>query len=273
MIKYKHIFGPVPSRRLGVSLGIDLVPFKICTMDCVYCEIGKTRKLTVKRDEYVNYDEVINEIDSYLSNYPNLDYITFSGAGEPTLNSRLGEIIDYLKNNYSQYKIAILTNGSLFTDHQVRNECLNADLILPSLDAVSDEAFNIINRPHTELNNTKIIESLIELRKEYKNKLWVEVFIVPGINDKMDELLLLKEKLQEINPDLVQLNSLDRPGTEKWVTQLPKERMELLAKQLYPLKVEIIKKYEMRDQIRSYKKQNEEIIVSVLRRRPCTELN
>lgn len=273
MSNYKHIFGPVPSRRLGVSLGIDLVPFKICSMNCVYCEIGTTKKITIMRDEYVNYNEVITEIDSYLKSSPSLDYITFSGAGEPTLNNRIGDIIHYLKTNFSKYKIALLTNGSLFTDPQVRNECLNADLILPSLDAVSDEAFNIINRPHSELNNTKIIESLIELRKEYKNKLWIEVFIVPGINDKIDELSLLKHKLQEINPDLVQLNSLDRPGTEKWVTPVSKERMEFLAKQLYPLNVEIIKKYETREQIRSYKKENEEIIISVLRRRPCTKID
>ncbi len=105
MSNYKHIFGPVPSRRLGVSLGIDLAPFKICSMNCVYFEIGRTKKLTIKRDEYVNYNEVITEIDSYLKSSPNLDYIIFSGAGEPTLNNRIGDIIHHLKTNYSKYKI------------------------------------------------------------------------------------------------------------------------------------------------------------------------
>lgn len=271
MLNYKHIFGPVPSRRLGVSLGIDLVPFKICSLDCVYCEIGKTKKLTIKRDEYVSYDEVISEIDSYLNNSPQLDYITFSGAGEPTLNNRIGDIIRYLKSNYSQYKIALLTNGTLFTNQQVITECLDADLILPSLDAVSDKVFQKINRPHPELDNLKIIDGLIELRKNYKNKLWLEVFIVNGINDSEEELSLLKQNIQKINPDLVQLNSLDRPGTEKWVTAISSERMIEIANQFYPLKTEIIAKYKSREEINSYKKQNEETIISLLKRRPCTE--
>ena len=271
MLNYQHIFGPVPSRRLGVSLGIDLVPFKICSLDCVYCEIGKTRKLTIKRDEYVSFNEVISEIDAYLTSCPTLDFLTFSGAGEPTLNNRIGDIIHHLKTNYSQYKIALLTNGTLFTDRQVINECLDVDLILPSLDAVSNEVFQKINRPHPELNNLKIIESLIELRKDYKNKLWIEVFIVPGVNDNVEELLLLKQKLLEINPDLVQFNSLDRPGTEKWVSPLSKEKMQKIANQFYPLKTEIIAKYKPREEIKSYKKQNEETIISLLKRRPCTE--
>lgn len=271
MLKYNHIFGPVPSRRLGVSLGIDLVPFKICSLDCVYCEIGKTKTLTIKRDEYVSYDEVISEIDAYLKSSPKLDYITFSGAGEPTLNNRIGNIIQYLKSNYSQYKIALLTNGTLFTDHQVIIDCLDVDLILPSLDAVSDKVFQKINRPHLELNNLKIIESLIELRKKFKNKLWLEVFIVNGVNDTEEELLLLKQNIQKINPDLVQLNSLDRPGTEKWVNPISSEKMKEIANQFYPLKTEIIAKYKSREEINSYRKQNEETILSLLKRRPCTE--
>lgn len=273
MTKYKHIFGPVPSRRLGISLGIDLVPFKVCTMDCVYCEIGKTKKLTIQRDEYVDYNEIISEIDSYLSSSPILDFITFSGAGEPTLYSRVGDIIHHLKTNHSNYKIALLTNGSLFTDPKVRNECLDVDLILPSLDAVSDEAFEKINRPHTDLNNQKIINGLIELRKEFNNKIWMEVFIIPGINDNHNELSLLKQSLQKINPDEVQLNSLDRPGTEKWVTSLSKKEMQKIARKFYPINIKIIAKYKSRDDIKSYKKQNEEMIISTLERRPSTEID
>lgn len=273
MTKYKHIFGPVPSRRLGISLGIDIVPFKICTMDCVYCEIGKTKILTIQRDEYVDYNEIISEIDSYLSSSPILDFITFSGAGEPTLHSRIGDIIHHLKANYSNYKIALLTNGSLFTDPKVRRDCLDVDLILPSLDAVSDEAFEKINRPHPDLNNQKIINGLIELRKEFNNKILMEVFIIPGINDNHNEISLLKQNLQKINPDEVQLNSLDRPGTEKWVTSLSKKEMQKIANQFYPLNTEIITKFKPREEIQSYKKQNEETIISTLERRPCTEID
>jgi len=273
MSNYKHIFGPIPSRRLGISLGLDLLPFKVCTMDCVYCEIGKTKKLTLQRDEYVGYNEIISEIDLYLSSSPEVDYITFSGVGEPTLHSRIGEIIHHLKTIYSNYKIALLTNGSLFNNPQVRKECLNVDLILPSLDAFSEESFQRINRPHPDLSNEIIIEGLIELRKELKNQIWLEVFIVPGINDNLNELSLLKQCIHKINPDRVQLNSLDRPGTEKWISPLSKERIQEIADQFYPLKTDIITKSKSRENIKSYKKLNEETIISTLRRRPCTAID
>ena len=163
-MSYKYLFGPVPSRRLGISLGVDLVSFKVCSYNCVYCEVGKTTKLTIKRDSYINSKELIKELDDFLEKKPKLDYITFSGNGEPVLNSELGEIIDYLKKNYSQYKIALITNGSLFFDENLIREIEKIDLLLPSLDAVSTKVFKEINKPHHSLNIKKIIEGLI---KEY----------------------------------------------------------------------------------------------------------
>jgi len=151
-MKFKHLFGPVPSRRLGISLGIDLVPYKTCTANCVYCECGKTTNLTIERKEYIPTDEILNELDVYLKQAPDLDYITFSGSGEPTLHSKIGEIINFLKKNYPQYKVAVLTNGTLLFHKELRDELKNADIIKPSLDAGSDEIFKKIKRPHENLN-------------------------------------------------------------------------------------------------------------------------
>ena len=172
-MKYKHLFGPVPSRRLGVSLGIDLVPHKTCTLDCVYCECGKTTNRTFERREYAPLDEILEELKNYMNENSEIDYITFSGSGEPTLHSGIGEIINFLKHNYPQYKVAVLTNGTLFYGKKLRDEVKSADLIIPSLDAASCEIFNKINRPYEKLNLDKIINGLIALRKEFSGEIYV----------------------------------------------------------------------------------------------------
>jgi len=266
-MKYKHLFGPVPSRRLGISLGIDLVPHKTCTLNCVYCECGKTTNLTLERSEYIPADEILSELNKYLKNSPDLDYITFSGSGEPTLHSRIGEIINFLKHNYPQYKVAVLTNGTLFYDKKLRNEVRKADLVIPSLDAGTVEIFREINRPHENLNLNKIISGLIELRKEFSGEIWLEVFIVPGLNDTGRELQKIKNIIQKIKPDKVQLNTLDRPGTETWVMSAKKEDLEEIASFL---DAEIIAEFTSRKKIKSFSKDIEANIISTLRRRPCT---
>ena len=158
---YKHLFGPVPSRRLGMSLGVDLVPHKVCSLDCIYCECGATTELTIERKEYVSFDSVTKELDHYLDNNPAPDYITFSGAGEPTLNSRIGDIIKFIKNKKADIPIALLTNGTLLFKKEVRQELLNTDLVLPSLDTVSDLSFQKTNRPFHSLKIEEIIKKCI----------------------------------------------------------------------------------------------------------------
>ena len=267
----KYLFGPVPSRRLGISLGVDLVPHKVCSLNCIYCEVGRTTNLTIERKEYIPVNEVIDELKDYLDQKPELDFITFSGQGEPTLNSGLGRIINFIKDNYPEYKVAVITNGTLFWDKEVRDEVSRTDVLLPSLDSVSELSFLKINRPNRNLNIDKIIEGLIQLRKEFKGKIYLEIFLVPNLNNTKEELILLKETAAKINPDLIQLNTLDRPGTEYFVKAISKEELMKINEFFKPLPVEIIAKAETRKQIQSFNKNIEEQILDTIKRRPCTD--
>jgi len=281
MMSYKYLFGPVLSRRLGISLGVDLIPEKQCSMNCVYCEIGKTSNLTVTQDTYFPPSEIIAELKHYLSSNPKLDFITFSGAGEPTLNSGIGDIIKFIKTEYPQYKLALITNSSLLTDKHIRNEVNRVDIILPSLDAVSQDIFQKLNHPHPSLKTSHIIEGLISFRKESKAAMWLEIFIVPGMNDSVHELELLKEAVTMIKPDRVQLNTLDRPGTEKWVNRESDADMQRIANlfeenKKYHYLTEIISRQAVDvNKVLPNDRQTanislEESLIATLKRRPCT---
>jgi len=240
--KYKHVYGPIYSRRLGVSLGVDMVPHKTCSLDCVYCECGATTLLTTERMEYIPAGDIIAEVDDYLgdSKNPVPDYVTFGGSGEPTLHSGLGRIIGHLKERFPSQKLALLTNSTLLNDDQLRRDILLCDLILPSLDAVTDEVFRKVNAPEPSINCEGIIRGLAALSSEYKGQLWLEVFISPGINDGDAEVALFKDVITGINPTRVQLNSLDRPGTDRALAAASGPSLEEIAKRFAPLPVEII---------------------------------
>lgn len=267
---YKHLFGPVPSRRLGMSLGVDLVPHKVCSLNCIYCECGRTTELTLKRKEYISYIEVVKELRHYFSNNPAPDYITFSGAGEPTLNSRFGDVLKFIKSNYPDIPVAVLTNGTLFYQKQVRKEILDADLVLPSLDAASDLSFRKINRPFHKLNIKEYIQGLVDFRKEYRGKIWLEVLILPGYNDNAAELHMLKEAFEKIKPDSIQLNTLDRPGTIDGLKAASKDRLQEIVNFWGLDNVEIIAAAPERKNIKSYRKDTESAILETISRRPCT---
>lgn len=267
-MKHKYLFGPVPSRRLGVSLGVDLIPLKTCSLDCVYCECGKTTRLTTERKEYIPVDRVIAELEEYLASDPPLDYITFAGSGEPTLSSSLGTIINYLKQNFSKYRICLLTNGTLFTDRAVRAEAAAADLIIPSLDAATEDIFNRLNRPAPGLDCAAIIKGLEQLRREYKGKIILEIFIVPGLNDTEPELAEIKKAIERIKPDGVQIGTLDRPGTEEWVEAAEKNSLVEIASYLEG--ADLIGDFQQRSKIASFRESHSRKILQTLRRRPCT---
>lgn len=267
---YNYLFGPVPSRRLGMSLGIDLVPHKVCTLNCIYCECGRTTKLTLERNEYVPYDAVVKELQHYLTNNPVPDYITFSGSGEPTLNSRIGDVLQFIKSNYPNIPVAVLTNGTLFYQKQVRTELLNADVVLPSLDAASDLSFRKINRPFHKLNINEYIKGLVDFRKEYSGKIWLEVLILPGYNDNPKDLQLLKEAFEKIKPDSIQLNTLDRPGTIDGLRTASKRELKQIVDFWNLDNVEIIAAAPERKKVKSYREDTETAIWETICRRPCT---
>jgi wyosine [tRNA(Phe)-imidazoG37] synthetase (radical SAM superfamily) len=226
---YRYIFGPVPSRRLGLSLGIDLLPHKTCTLDCVYCECGKTTHLTTKREAYVETDAVIREVRDFLKTRPVLDYITFSGSGEPTLHEEIGEVIRFLKSEYPEYAVCLLTNGTLFDQPQVREAVVEADLIIASIDAGCADTFKTVNRPHPRLDFPSIIEGLVKMGEDRKHALWIECFIIPEVNDSEREFFQIKTHIGRVHADKVQLNTLDRPGTESWVTPASPARLRELT--------------------------------------------
>ncbi len=270
-MNYKYLFGPVISRRLGISLGIDLVPFKTCSLDCIYCECGGTTKLTLERKEYIPTEDVIKEINDYLKNKPKLDYITFSGSGEPTLHTGLSKIIMFIKTKFPEYKTALLTNGTLLYDKKLQTEIRDIDVVLPSLDAISDKVFNKINRPIKKLKNSKIINGIIDFNKNYSGKIWIEIFIIHDLNDNKKELDLFIDVLKKIKPELIQLNSLDRPGTENRVKKTSYEDLLKIKNYFKEFNnVEIISKYNPDKSIETLSDNKKELILSTIKRRPCS---
>jgi len=267
---YHYLFGPVPSRRLGMSLGVDLVPSKICSLDCVYCEVGKTTRLTLERKEYVRFGKVKEELTHYFNTHPDPDYITFSGSGEPTLNSRIKEVLQFIKQQKPHIPVAVLTNGTLLYDKAVRDALMDADLVLPSLDSATEAGFREINRPPETLRIGPYIEGLTAFRQAFKGKIWLEIFILPGYNDAEQELTELKKAILKIRPDSIQLNTLDRPGTLEGLKRATKKELEQIREFWGMANIDIIAAFPQRKNIRSYREDTETAIMETLLRRPCT---
>jgi wyosine [tRNA(Phe)-imidazoG37] synthetase (radical SAM superfamily) len=268
---YKHIFGPVPSRRLGVSLGVDTVLHKICSMDCIYCECGKTTRLTMERMEYVPLIEIKEELNHFFQHNSDPDYITFSGSGEPTLNTNIGELIDYIRSVRPDTSIAVLTNSSLIDCHDVKAALLKADVVLPSLDAVTEDAFMRINRAHPKLKAKNIAKGIEDFAKEFTGKIWLEVLILPEINDNVSDIIALKEVVHRIRPDRLQLNTLDRPGTIFEIKPASDEALEWVASILDYPDTEIISKNKGNKYNPFRGNYPETAILETIRRRPCTK--
>ncbi|NLA73962.1 MAG: radical SAM protein [Deltaproteobacteria bacterium] len=219
-----HIFGPVPSRRLGLSLGIDLVPCKRCSYNCIYCEVGKTTDLTTEPLSFIDIPETIKELEEIISNTPP-DIITLAGSGEPTLNLDMGSLISSIKR-VTKIPLALLTNGSLLFREEIRERCRGLDIILPTLSSVFKKTYEKIHRPHPDLDPEKIIYGLREMRREFKKEYYLEVILLKGINDSEEELSGLKKVIMDIGPDRVQLNTVVRPPAEAGALPLSRERLE-----------------------------------------------
>jgi len=256
----------VASRRIGRSLGVDLVPFKTCSLDCIYCECGCTTNETLERKEFVPFNEIIVEIKEWYSNGGTADFITLAGSGEPTLNSRLGDIIKVIKK-ITEIPVCILTNGTLFFREDVREEAALADLVIPSLDAPNEEVFKKINRPAGELNFEKYISGLIEFSNNFPGKLWLEIFIVPGINDDEESISQLVEISEKIKLDKIQLNTAVRPTAEKNVLSETEEKMCEIAK-MFSKPVEVIASFNKSTVVNDSATKDK--VFELLSRRPCT---
>ncbi len=227
-----YFYGPVPSRRLGFSLGVDLLPKKTCSFNCLYCQLGLSSKKTAKRFSSLKLSKFKEDLGEIINRNPEINYITISGSGEPTLHKGLDKIIATIKKvTRNKYPVAVITNSSLLYRKGVRDELKMADLIVPSLDAASEKTFSKINRPLKGVTLKKIVSGLISLRKEFKGKIWLEIMLISGINDSKGEIEKFREIIKRINPDKIQLNLPVRPAGVK--ISLPREsKIEMIKKVL-----------------------------------------
>lgn len=265
----KYIFGPVPSRRLGMSLGVDIVPFKTCTFDCVYCQLGPTTRKSVERKSYVPKDEVLDELREALGSGANrIDFITFSGSGEPTLNSDIGKMIGQIKT-FTRVPVAVLTNGSLLYRDDVRRDLSRADLVVPSLDAVTEDTFAKINRPHESLTMGMIIEGLEKFTQEFEGRIWLEIMLVKGINDSHLELKQMADLVRGLRVDKIHLNTVERPPAEEFALAINAKEMRDIVS-MFDSRAQVITDFDksLAHEARSENMESE--VLSLLKRRPCT---
>lgn len=264
-----NIFGPVPSRRLGRSLGVDLVPYKTCSFDCVYCELGPTTNLTKQRRPYAKVDAICNDLIKNLTELKGeVDFITLAGSGEPTLNSDIGRLIQRIKS-ITDHPLAILTNSSLISDPCVRKELIPLDLIVPSLDAANSETFKRINRPFEGIAVDEIIEGLIYLREEFHGQIWLEVLLVKDLNDNDLELDLIKNAIKRIRPDRVQLNTIFRPPSVEGSEPVSETRLKAIEKSFGRIAQSVGSTYKKGHATISSRSLNRRALI-LLQRRPCT---
>lgn len=259
------VFGPVPSRRLGRSLGVDPVPFKTCTYDCIYCQLGRTTRQTIERKEWVPLGDLLGQLGERLDSGP--DYVTLSGSGEPTLYSRLGELVEGIRRLTSK-PIAVLTNGSLLGRGEVMESLRRVDLVVPSLDVGDARLFQLVNRPHPAIEFEAMVDGLVRFRETYPGSLWLEVLLVGGITDTVAEVEKIAALARKIRPDRVQLNTVTRPPCEHLALPVPIAALERLAR-LFGQRGEVITerashRFEADAEIRFTE------LLDLVARRPCT---
>jgi len=262
----KYLFGPVPSRRFGRSLGVDLTPYKTCTLDCVFCQLGRTTNKTLERRDYVNIEEVLTELEEWIDKDGQADYITLSGSGEPTLHARFEEVLALVRKK-SDIPSLLLTNGTLLHLPEVRKAAAAASVVKVSLSAWDQESYGWVNRPHSGLRFEDLIEGQKTFRGEYSGQLWMEVFLVPGMNAMAEDVRSIAALAEGIRPDRIQLNTAIRPAAEDFAVPLSEERMGQLTQFFHP-QAEIIAEFSKRTDLKI--QINRESVLAMLRRRPCT---
>lgn len=263
---YQYLFGPVPSRRLGRSLGVDLIPFKTCTMDCTYCQLGETPCAVSDRGDYVPMQDVLAELDRWREKDGQADHITLAGSGEPTLHTHFGDVFRWVKN-HAETKSVLLTNGTLLHDAKVRSEAVLADKVKVTLSAWDEASFRQIHRPAEGVNFKLLVKGEQAFRHEYLGELSVEVFIIDGVNSRFDDVKRIAEVVRSINPDRIDINTAVRPPAESGVRAAPEEHLQLIA-EIFGDNASVTA---------SFKKQgfqsleiSEEALLGLIRRHPAT---
>ncbi|MFX0081175.1 MAG: radical SAM protein [Candidatus Hodarchaeota archaeon] len=264
----KYIYGPVPSRRLGYSLGIDPIPSKTCNYQCIYCQLGRTTNFTNVRENYFPKKDIIAEIEQTINSFDDeIDYITFVGSGEPTLYKDLKDLILKVKE-LSEKPVCVITNGSLFCQKEVQRSLMYSDLVLPSFDAGDGKTFIKINRPHPAIRFENLLKGLINFRKIFRGKFWVEVMLLKGMNDSKEELLKIKRNLDLIKPDRIDINVPIRPPTEKWV-RIPDESVISILNEVFEDYSNI--NYPEKGKFSIHSANFEKEIISILERHPMRQ--
>lgn len=265
--KLRHLYGPVPSRRLGRSLGVDLIPFKTCSYDCVYCQLGRTTAKTIHRREWVPLAEVRAELDEVLRDPSGIDIITLAGAGEPTLHSGIGELILWLKGRTS-LPVAVLTNGGMLWRSDVRDDLAPADLVVPSLDVGDPASFHYVNRPHRKITFEAMVAGLETFTHSFEGRLWLEVLLIDGVTGVDEEVAAIAALARRIGPEKVQLGTLTRPPAEEDVQPVPRDELERFRLMFDP-PAELIGVADVPADSRDRGLDVDDLL-AMLQRRPCT---
>ncbi len=264
----EYIFGPVPSRRLGYSLGVDIMPFKTCTYDCIYCQLGPTTLKTVERKEYIPPAGIINRLENKLSSGVRADFVTITGSGEPTLNSGIGGLIKEIKK-ITDIPVAVLTNGSLLFLKEVRESLMGADLVLPSLDAGDEEAFISVNRPHRGIEFSRMAEGLKDFCREFKGRTWLEVFLVNEFNADDENISRIILQTGKIKPGRIQLNTCDRPSASMNIHPVCSRRLSHILSMFGDNAEIITQSFHEPVKCEDDSRQFESEILNLIKRRPC----
>ncbi len=265
--KRKHTYGPVPSRRLGFSLGIDIIPHKVCTYDCIYCQLGRTTQKTTAREDYAPPEQILEEIKLVLRQGGQIDHLTFSGSGEPTLNKSIGRLITGVKK-MSGIPVAVLTNGSTLSFADVRDDLSEADVVVPTLCSNDGSIFTAIHRPHPQISIKDVINGYCEFRRTYSGKIWLEVMLIKGMNDRPEHIAALKSVIDRIMPDRIHLNTVVRPPSEPSARPVSEETLQAIRTALGD-KAEIITDFRSGPRQTS-SDDRQEMILSIIERRPVT---
>ena len=265
MSELKYVFGPVPSRRMGRSLGISPIPKKTCNYSCVYCQLGRTNKMTNKREEYFLLEDILSEFDSHHDE-DSYDVITIVGEGEPTLYSRLGELIVEIKKR-SKKPVAVITNGALLYDKNVRSELMNADIVLPSLDSYNEEMFKRIDRPYGRIKFDEVWEGLVDFTNEYKGQIYMEIMLMNGVNDDEKSLLEFKKLLEQIKYDRLYINTPVRPPAEEYIEESSKESIQKAVEILKGVSIDMLSSVGFSSDIED----DYQAVISIIGRHPMNQ--